>query len=751
MPLAFSLKGLPSTSSSAARTVIVSIAKVVNPLGTVTTLTQSVTSDSDLDYGCAGDGDEFMIHENCDEALFRPVVAVFGGSIGKSEDECHERPNDIGQELIVPVIEKKNAESRTKTAKENAVVNATDNKACGPSKKDALKKELEEKVKEPEKKERKKSDTKQPKLEVKVSGKKSDKTRKESVGRADDAVEATSTNKCDKGMKAKQESEVETTNSTEPETVLIKLPKKGQKKGIKTEEQKRETTPPKSDEIYVSKTKSDDIGVSKTKSRKNNAKQTEPATEAISRNEEAKPITVKENEQVKTPEESKLKMGPSNIEIPISASTQEELKINDEEAAKPIPQERGSKKQKKMDKGGLCQWPKVDSQPMPINVNSSEEVVTLVSKESSDCSKSYDDENEISFTIDKRCKNKKKIEKASRDTVKPNDEWAKLPTAKETKQPYDEIDANVSANTGTDKFEENTDTVIDYMEILNEELRSMKTDCSNIQESLFKDPVVTTTFTVKKPVKKPSFTDVLNDSAAETSSSVKPVDYDITNMESFSDVFAPLKPFDIDFEQLTFKDTSDEPISLINFESPSQDSGAISTKRTITPTIDYTDKEKLVFALCGSLHCNDDDDDDDALPPPPPITAPPLEGQDSDYKSLELDIDETYLSFELPAPLDTTKDVEVNSSDDSEDSSSQCKVSKDDDDVKYKAGMDEELVPLIGLTISSEHFDVAKEDEALPVEEEDEPTNQIDALKQIQQMPEKQGFGNKKKSKKKRR
>lgn len=735
MPLAFSLKGLPS-SSSAARTVIVSIAKVVNPLGTVTTLTQSATSDSDLDYGYAGDGDEF-IHENCDEALFRPVVAVFGGCIGKSDDECHDRPNDIGQELIVPVIEKKNVvENRIKIVREIAAVDCKDDKNYGSIKKEKPKKELEEKVKEPEKKERKKSDSKQPKFETKPSGKKSEKARKEN--KTDDVVETTVT-KSEKPLKTKQEYEVETENTTEPEVVLMKLPKKSQKKVIKMEEQKREITPPKSDEI--------EMNVAKTKARKINAKQTEPAIEPLPRSDEVKP-TVKENEQIKTVVENRVKLELNNSELPVSVTVQEDIKIKDEEIQKPIPPERAGKKQKKFDKGGLSQWPRVDGQSM---LKSTEEVVAFDSKELNDYVKLQDDdESETALTTEKRCKKQKKVEKTSRDVVKPIDEWTKISAPKEAKIENDEIDEKVTiiSSPNFNKFEDVTDTA-DYMEILNEELRSISNDCSNIQESLFKDPVVATTFTVKKSGKKPSFTDVVN--AAESSSPIKTTDYDLTSLETdtFSDVFAPLKPFDIDFEQLTFKDTTDEPISLINFESPSQDLDAIPTNSTLTPTSDQNEKEKLIFALCGSLHCEEDDIDSDTLPPPPPLSAPPLEGQDSDYKSLELDIDETYLSFELPAPLDITKDVEANSSD-SEDSSSQCKANKEDD-VKYKAGMDEELQPLIGLTISSEHFDVAKEDEALPVEEEDESINQIDVLKQTQQMPEKQGFGNKKKSKKKRR
>lgn len=735
VPLAFSLKGLPSTSSNAARTVIVSIAKVVNPLGTVTTLTQSVTSDSDLDYGYAGDGDEF-IHENCDEALFRPVVAVFSssGSIGKSDDdhECHDRPNDIGQELIVPVIEKKNVENRMKTVRENVVLDCRDDKIGGSIKKEKPKKEVEEKANEPEKKERKKSDVKQPKVESKSSGKKTDKTRKDSVSKTDD--NETISSKSEKSNKQKPDCEGESSNTIEPEVVVMKLPKKSQKRLTKAEEPKREVTPTKSEET--------DVNVAKIKIRKTSAKQSEPPADTVNRKEELK-ASESETEQIKT-QDNRVKFEQSNIDVPISVAIPDE-KVKDEELPKPIPQERANKKQKKFEKGGLSQWPKVDSQPIckdeGFAFDSSNDDVKL----------QEDDENEIVATAEKR-KKQKKVEKMSRDAVKPIEEWPKISSSSGAKNDEVDVSVTVTSSQNISKTGSVTDSSADYMEILNEELRSMNTDCSGIQESLFKDPVVTTTFTVKKSVKKPSFTDVMNASTPETSSSLKTADYDSNCLEAdtFSDVFAPLKPFDIDFEQLTFKDTTDEPISLINFESPSQDD-TLPTKSTLTPTSDKNDKEKLIFALCSSLHCEEDEFDNDALPPPPPLTAPPLEGQDSDYKSLELDIDETYLSFELPAPLDTTKDVEANSSDDSEDSSSQCKANKDDD-AKYKAGMDEELQPLIGLTmISSDHFDVAKEDDALPVEEEDDAINQVDVLKQTQQMPEKQGFGNKKKSKKKRR
>lgn len=90
-----------------------SIAKVVNPLGTVTTI---VEHDGQLD------ADEFAeeyssgayLHENCDESMFRPYVAVIsgsiddgiGGKVARNEKSVNqEKPEPIGQKLIVPVID----------------------------------------------------------------------------------------------------------------------------------------------------------------------------------------------------------------------------------------------------------------------------------------------------------------------------------------------------------------------------------------------------------------------------------------------------------------------------------------------------------------------------------------------------------------------------------------------------------------------------------------------------------------------
>lgn len=94
-----------STLASSARTAI-SIAKRVNPLGTVTTITESpresilATDEFTEEYSSGA-----YIHENCDESLFRPYVAVISGTIDSEMEVVHDKPEPIGQKLIVPVMD----------------------------------------------------------------------------------------------------------------------------------------------------------------------------------------------------------------------------------------------------------------------------------------------------------------------------------------------------------------------------------------------------------------------------------------------------------------------------------------------------------------------------------------------------------------------------------------------------------------------------------------------------------------------
>lgn len=123
--LFFSLKGLPtnqtpsSSSSSSCATPsarsTISIAKVVNPLGTVTTITESpresiLAADEFAEEYSSG----AYIHENCDESMFRPYVAVISGSIDGEDYVPQEKPEPIGQKLIVPVIDSSTLEKKNR-------------------------------------------------------------------------------------------------------------------------------------------------------------------------------------------------------------------------------------------------------------------------------------------------------------------------------------------------------------------------------------------------------------------------------------------------------------------------------------------------------------------------------------------------------------------------------------------------------------------------------------------------------------
>lgn len=101
-----SLKGMPTSNASTPRSLNISVGKVVNPLGTVTTITESpqesiiAANEFTEEYSSGA-----YIHENCDEAMFRPYVAVISGNIDEQEEQIPDRPEPIGQKLIVPVID----------------------------------------------------------------------------------------------------------------------------------------------------------------------------------------------------------------------------------------------------------------------------------------------------------------------------------------------------------------------------------------------------------------------------------------------------------------------------------------------------------------------------------------------------------------------------------------------------------------------------------------------------------------------
>ncbi|XP_055603365.1 breast carcinoma-amplified sequence 3 homolog isoform X2 [Uranotaenia lowii] len=110
----------PASAASSRTSGSITIAKVVNPLGTVTTISNVASEDANqsAENRTAQDCEVYM-HENCDEALFRPVVTVCGtpgeerdrrgSSLDRITSGCDEEPAVLmSRELIVPVIEEKN-------------------------------------------------------------------------------------------------------------------------------------------------------------------------------------------------------------------------------------------------------------------------------------------------------------------------------------------------------------------------------------------------------------------------------------------------------------------------------------------------------------------------------------------------------------------------------------------------------------------------------------------------------------------
>lgn len=101
----FSPQGLDAINLLSTRQVIVSVAKVVNPQGTVTTLTASKQQAEPTQLVT----DQYL-HENCDESLFRPVVTVLTDAkeleaARNAEKVEGKRPTNVTTQLIVPVFD----------------------------------------------------------------------------------------------------------------------------------------------------------------------------------------------------------------------------------------------------------------------------------------------------------------------------------------------------------------------------------------------------------------------------------------------------------------------------------------------------------------------------------------------------------------------------------------------------------------------------------------------------------------------
>ncbi|XP_037811764.1 uncharacterized protein LOC119603707 [Lucilia sericata] len=111
-----------------------SIEKIVNPLGTVTTITSCLTADVKTDIldevVSQLAAEDTIIHENCDESLFRPVVAIFcdekailqNKEEARKNNEQYQAPENISNKLVVPVIAKEVNDELNKREKEKISV-----------------------------------------------------------------------------------------------------------------------------------------------------------------------------------------------------------------------------------------------------------------------------------------------------------------------------------------------------------------------------------------------------------------------------------------------------------------------------------------------------------------------------------------------------------------------------------------------------------------------------------------------------
>lgn len=216
--------------ASSARTSI-SIAKRVNPLGTVTTITESpresilATDEFTEEYSSGA-----YIHENCDESMFRHFV--ISGTIGTIDNEIevvHEKPEPIGQQLIVPVIDVSQMpqpKPRISDIDRQQAENATKFEEM----------RLMSRSKDDEKKEtkRKSNENKTEKSRSKVNTPKSRKN----VGNSDsfDQREKIQDKPCERKKSPEKKAEKDDSDESEVLSINVKLKKKAPKNAAKLDE-----------------------------------------------------------------------------------------------------------------------------------------------------------------------------------------------------------------------------------------------------------------------------------------------------------------------------------------------------------------------------------------------------------------------------------------------------------------------------------------------------------------------------------
>lgn len=713
---AASTTGVPVVISP--RNVVVSIAKVVNPLGTVTTITESPT-DMDLDhfgYCGAGTDDDSLILENCDEALFRPVVAVYSSetdiSAQDNDNDPPEQPAAIGQELIVPVIEKAEADSRLAArklaCKQAGNVNSIDFERLS--------------------------------LKTKVADAKAITTLNTPVAAIRMTLQESTKKKAEVpndiiAMKSAKESKVATEKCNDNESTIITKPKakreKTDDKPTKSERIEKKSSPPPVDipssksakkstkklaKLIPAETKrgntppqkfdenllvgAEDIAAIdeteiveefvavKPKSRKKSIQQPMPPPLNV---EETVTVTIKQSSFADMMKASALENVDKNIVIPdLEFEKIVVVKADDEVEAtiKIAPTKKSNKKQKKI----MSQ--DVDESPLANTVDDSCKMDV----------KPIDD-GEIKCQAIEKVK-RGKFSKESLAIVEPENIQSDDIT-------LSEIDDFVEALPPLELPEIFTEPADEFKKMLKEEIQASTDDCSRIQDSLFRDYLPTATYKSKKT----HLTDTGETASSVPSSIVPPSastrrilqkmnldNVKIISEAEFSDNLTlkkleeqsnPHEPMIINLNDI--EPDAPHEVRLIEFDTPVCDTSAApllpgqsSNCGKCTKVIDRKQLPQLVQSQSSIQH----------------------DSQDSDYKSLEFDIEEPYLSLES-----AKKYCETSSSDDNtEDSSRRCNRERkgdqidDDDKVVAKSNRiddhneeeDEELQPLISSTTSQQ-------------------------------------------------
>lgn len=558
------------------------------------------------------------IHENCDESMFRPYVAVISGSIDGENHMPQEKPEPIGQKLIVPVIDSSRLEQQNREKSRMLEMKRQQDENVVKFEQMSLSNRINENA------ELVKTESKEKKTNGKKFNGKNGRTEHENIQseelKEDKTIELTADKKNDSENKGNNSS----SNSTE--TVTIKLKKKANKAPVKLPEpsiDKNEVDKKFEDTVKNDKNQDEQLELSDVMSEKTADSGTFQEF-AIPKAAKAKKKSLAESSSSKE----------SSVEKEVIANTSE-----------------GTKSKKKKQKKNEAQSGAATSSSDDAKGSSSTEVASNVLK------RSVDNSGDSLFLIEN----------------------------------IDKIDGARCAEIQTSLLKSSISATVCVRK------------CS-IQEKV-EIPAESSENKPTKMGKKKKW--------SKESIEIEAVASNSPNADESAEFMYPSESV-LDLDNLSFKSTIDDQISLIPLESLQNDS-----EWPKEPTNDYDKLSDDAETGSGANY--------------------------SDCKSFQLIIDE---------PESYMRASDTNSSDETEDSS-QSKSTKSSD--KNVDEDDEELQPLICSTTSDAAVDLSKND-ALPNESnQSESITQTESSEQNLQQPQKSqsntnnSSNNKKKFRKKRR